>query len=274
MRSYLGLLQEVLETGEVRDDRTGTGTRSVFGRCFEHDLKAQPWGIQNFPLLTTKRVHWNSVVGELLWFLSGSSNNNDLRKRGVTIWDEWADEDGDLGRIYGVQWTSWQRPDGSTVNQIEQAVDQIKNNPTSRRILVSAWNPGELDQMALPPCHTMFQFYVRFNQGKPTTLDCQMYQRSADIFLGVPFNIASYALLTAMMAKVCGLDAGKLRIVFGDLHLYSNHVEAAKTQLSRTTSDLPSLELKQPSSIFDFKPEDLKLIHYKPQPSIKALVAI
>ncbi len=264
MVQYLDLLRHVLEHGRFKTDRTGTGTYSVFGAQTRYPLA------NSFPLLTTKKLHVKSIIHELLWFLSGDTNVKSLNERGVTIWDEWADEDGDLGRIYGAQWTDWRTPDGRSINQIDQVIAEIQKNPDSRRLVVSAWNPGELDQMALPPCHTLFQFYV--SEGE---LSCQLYQRSADIFLGVPFNIASYALLTLMVAQVCGLKPGDFVHTFGDLHLYSNHVEQAKLQLSRTPGALPAMKLNTAiRNIHDFKFENFELIGYAPQAAIKAAVAV
>lgn len=264
MKNYLNLLQDILDKGTQKSDRTGTGTRSIFGYQMRFDLQ------EGFPLLTTKKLHLKSIIYELLWFLNGDTNVKYLQENGVRIWNEWADENGDLGRIYGKQWVAWQKPDGTTVNQIAQAVDQIKNNPDSRRIIVNAWNAGELDQMALTPCHALFQFYVA--NGK---LSCQLYQRSADVFLGVPFNIASYALLTMMMAQVCDLEYGEFVITFGDTHLYSNHEEQANLQLSREPRALPRLLLNpEVKDIFSFKYEDFTLVDYDPHPHIKAKVAV
>lgn len=264
MKAYLNLMEKVLNEGEERVDRTGTGTKSLFGRQLRFDLG------KGFPLLTTKKVHFKSVMHELLWFLSGDTNVKYLQENGVRIWNEWADEQGDLGRVYGAQWRSWQKPSGEKVDQIAQVVKSIKENPTSRRHLVVAFNPGELDQMALPPCHAFFQFYV--SGGK---LSCQLYQRSADVFLGVPFNIASYAALTMMMAQVCDLVPGEFVHTFGDVHLYLNHVEQAKMQLKRDCKTLPRLILKQSiKNIFDFKYEDFELVGYEPHPRIKAEVSV
>jgi thymidylate synthase len=261
---YLDLLRDVLEHGARKDDRTGTGTFSVFGRQIRMDLA------QGFPLLTTKKLHIKSIVHELLWFLRGDTNIAYLKEHGVSIWDEWADADGDLGPVYGRQWRAWPAPDGHTIDQISRVIDQIRRSPDSRRMIVSAWNVGELDQMALMPCHALFQFYVA--NGK---LSCQLYQRSADIFLGVPFNIASYALLTCMIAQVCGLERGDFVHTFGDLHLYSNHVEQAREQLARTPRVLPKLVLNPDvSSIFDFRYEDIRIVDYDPWPAIKASVAV
>ncbi|HMP83283.1 MAG TPA: thymidylate synthase [Verrucomicrobiota bacterium] len=264
MIQYLDLLRHVLEHGKFKSDRTGTGTYSVFGAQTRYSLR------DTFPLLTTKKTHLKSITYELLWFLRGETNVRWLQERGVTIWDEWADKDGNLGRVYGAQWCDWKTADGRSINQIDDVITQIKNNPDSRRLIVSAWNPGEVDKMALPPCHTMFQFYV--SDGE---LSCQLYQRSADIFLGVPFNIASYALLTLMVAQVCGLKPGEFVHTFGDLHLYSNHVEQAKLQLSREPRPLPRMKLN-PSvkNIHDFKFEDFTLEGYDPHPAIKAPIAV
>ncbi|MBU6416967.1 MAG: thymidylate synthase [Xanthomonadaceae bacterium] len=280
MQIYLDLLRDVLEHGARKDDRTGTGTRSVFGRQIRMDLA------QGFPLLTTKKLHIKSIVHELLWFLRGDSNIAYLKEHGVSIWDEWADEHGELGPVYGRQWRAWPTPDGRTIDQITQVIEQIKRNPDSRRMLVSAWNVGELDRMALMPCHALFQFYVAPSTSSgqaPSTgsgrgngkLSCQLYQRSADIFLGVPFNIASYALLTCMVAQVCGLERGDFVHTFGDLHLYSNHVEQAQEQLARTPRPLPKLALNPDvQSLFDFRFEDIRVVDYNPWPAIKAPVAV
>ncbi|MDD2686287.1 MAG: thymidylate synthase [Gallionella sp.] len=264
MRQYLALMQHVLDHGTTKSDRTGTGTTSVFGYQMRFDLS------QGFPLVTTKKCHLKSIVHELLWFLQGSTNTKYLKENGVSIWDEWADENGNLGPVYGKQWRSWETIDGRVIDQIKIAVDQLKNNPDSRRIIVSAWNVGELDKMALAPCHAFFQFYVA--DGK---LSCQLYQRSADIFLGVPFNIASYALLTMMMAQVCGLKAGDFVHTFGDAHLYSNHMEQTALQLSREPRALPTMKINaEVKDIFAFKFEDFTLEGYDPHPAIKAPVAI
>lgn len=264
MIQYLDLLRHVLERGKFKPDRTGTGCYSVFGAQARFPLA------ESFPLLTTKKLHVKSIIHELLWFLAGDTNAKSLQEHGVTIWDEWAREDGELGRIYGAQWTDWRTPDGRSINQIDAVVREIQRNPDSRRLIVTAWNPGELDQMALPPCHTLFQFYVSEGQ-----LSCQLYQRSADIFLGVPFNIASYALLTLMVAQVCDLKPGDFVHTFGDLHLYSNHVEQAKLQLSRTPRPLPALKLNPAvKNLHDFKYEDFELTGYDPHPPIKAPVAV
>ncbi len=264
MRQYLDLMQHVLDHGTKKSDRTGTGTTSVFGHQMRFDLS------QGFPLVTTKKCHLKSIIHELLWFLQGSTNTKYLKDNGVSIWDEWADENGNLGPVYGKQWRSWETIDGRVIDQIKIAVDQLKNNPDSRRIIVSAWNVGELDKMALAPCHAFFQFYVA--DGK---LSCQLYQRSADIFLGVPFNIASYALLTMMMAQVCGLKAGDFVHTFGDAHLYSNHMEQTALQLSREPRALPTMKINPDvKDIFGFKFEDFTLEGYDPHPAIKAPVAI
>jgi len=264
MRQYLDLMQHVLDHGTTKSDRTGTGTTSVFGYQMRFDLS------KGFPLVTTKKCHLKSIVHELLWFLQGSTNTKYLKDNGVSIWDEWADESGNLGPVYGKQWRSWEAVDGRVIDQIKIAVDQLKNNPDSRRIIVSAWNVGELDRMALAPCHAFFQFYVA--GGK---LSCQLYQRSADIFLGVPFNIASYALLTMMMAQVCGLEYGDFVHTFGDAHLYSNHMEQTALQLSREPRPLPTMKINpEVRDIFGFRFEDFTLEGYDPHPAIKAPVAI
>ena len=264
MRAYLDLMQHVLDHGTTKSDRTGTGTTSVFGYQMRFDLS------QGFPLVTTKKCHLRSIIHELLWFLQGDTNIRYLKENGVSIWDEWADEQGNLGPVYGKQWRSWAAPDGRTIDQIRIAVDQIKNNPDSRRIIVSAWNVADLEQMALAPCHAFFQFYVV--DGK---LSCQLYQRSADIFLGVPFNIASYALLTMMMAQVCDLEPGDFVHTFGDAHLYSNHMEQTREQLSREPRPLPTMKINpEVKDIFSFKYEDFTLEGYDPHPAIKAPVAV
>jgi thymidylate synthase len=264
MRNYLDLMQHVLDHGTLKSDRTGTGTTSVFGYQMRFNLE------NGFPLVTTKKCHLRSIIHELLWFLQGETNIKYLKENGVSIWDEWADENGNLGPVYGKQWRSWATIDGRVIDQIKIAVDQIKNNPDSRRIIVSAWNVGELDKMALAPCHAFFQFYVA--DGK---LSCQLYQRSADIFLGVPFNIASYALLTMMMAQVCGLKAGDFVHTLGDAHLYSNHMEQTQLQLSREPRPLPIMKINpEVKDIFAFKFEDFTLEGYDPHPAIKAPVAI
>jgi thymidylate synthase len=264
MIQYLQLLQHVLEHGKHRPDRTGTGTYAVFGAQTRFDLS------QGFPLLTTKKLHVKSIIYELLWFLRGDTNVKYLNERGVTIWDEWADAEGNLGRVYGAQWSDWRTPDGKSINQIDQVIEQIEKNPHSRRHIVSAWNVGELDQMALPPCHVLFQFFVM--DGR---LSCQLYQRSADLFLGVPFNIASYALLTLMVAQVCGLKPGEFVHTFGDLHLYANHIEQAKLQLTREPRPLPQMKLNpKVTNIHAFAYEDFELSGYDPHPSIKAPIAV
>jgi len=264
MTEYLDLLRHVLENGKFKADRTGTGTYSVFGAQTRFDLR------QNFPALTTKKLHLRSIIYELLWFLRGETNVRWLQENKVTIWDEWADANGNLGRVYGAQWSDWRAADGRSINQIDAVIDQIKKNPDSRRLIVSAWNVGEIDQMALPPCHALFQFYV--SEGE---LSCQLYQRSADIFLGVPFNIASYAMLTMMVAQVCDLRPGDFVHTFGDLHLYSNHVEQAKLQLAREPRSLPQLKLNPAvKNIHDFKFEDFELVNYDPHPGIKAPIAV
>jgi thymidylate synthase len=260
---YEDLLRDVLTEGTLKGDRTGTGTRSVFGRQIRYDLA------QGFPLITTKRVHLKSVVYELLWFLRGDSNVRWLQERGVKIWDDWADDSGELGPVYGVQWRSWPTPDGGHVDQIAKVVDQIRTNPDSRRHVVTAWNPAEVDDMALPPCHALFQFYVA--DGK---LSCQLYQRSADLFLGVPFNIASYALLTHMVAAQTGLGVGEFVWTGGDCHIYENHVEQVRTQLARDPYPYPSLRLAPRESIFDYEFEDIEVLGYVSHPTIKAPIAV
>ena len=265
MRSYLDLLRLVLEHGTPRADRTGVGTRAIFGAQARFDLRT------SFPLLTTKKVHLKSVVYELLWFLRGETNTRFLREHGVTIWDEWADEHGDLGPVYGKQWRSWQRPDGGTTDQIAGVIEAIKKTPHSRRLIVNAWNAGELEAMALTPCHALFQFFV----GGEGLLSCQLYQRSADLFLGVPFNVASYALLTCMVAQVCGLRPGEFVHTFGDLHLYENHLEQARLQLGREPRALPTLRLNPAvRNIDDFRYEDVEVVGYDPHPGIKAPIAV
>lgn len=264
MQQYLQLLQHILDTGVQKEDRTGTGTISVFGHQMRFDLS------EGFPLVTTKKLHLKSIIYELLWFLKGDTNVAYLKEHGVRIWDEWADENGDLGPVYGRQWRSWEGADGKVYDQIKDAIHQIRTNPDSRRIIVNAWNVAELPQMALSPCHALFQFYVA--NGK---LSCQLYQRSADVFLGVPFNIASYALLTMMMAQVCGLEPGTFIHTFGDVHLYTNHVEQAKLQLTRTPFALPVMKLNpEVKDLFDFKFEDFTLENYEAHPHIKGIVAI
>jgi thymidylate synthase len=264
MRQYLDLLSHVLENGTDRGDRTGTGTRAVFGHQMRFDLS------KGFPLLTTKKLHIKSIVYELLWFLKGDSNVRWLQERGVSIWNEWADENGDLGPVYGVQWRSWPDGKGGQIDQIERLIEGIRSNPNSRRHIVTAWNPAEIDEMALPPCHVLFQFYVA--DGR---LSCQLYQRSADIFLGVPFNIASYALLTHMVAEATGLEVGDFIHTLGDAHLYRNHFEQARLQLTRTPRALPRLEIRRrPPTIFDFEFEDFAIRDYDADPNIKAPIAV
>jgi thymidylate synthase len=264
MKQYQDLMRHVLEHGTKKEDRTGTGTLSVFGYQMRFDLA------DGFPMITTKKLHLKSIVHELLWFLAGDTNIKYLKDNGVRIWDEWADENGDLGPVYGYQWRSWPTPDGGSIDQITNLVNMIKKNPDSRRLIVSAWNPSLIDQMALPPCHCLFQFYVA--DGK---LSCQLYQRSADIFLGVPFNIASYALLTLMVAQVCGLKPGEFVHTFGDAHLYTNHIDQAHEQLSRAPKKLPEMHLNpHVTNLFDFKFEDFELVGYEAHPHIKAAVAV
>ncbi|QFP78057.1 thymidylate synthase [Deinococcus sp. AJ005] len=264
MQPYLDLMRQILDHGAVKTDRTGTGTRSIFGAQMRFDLA------DGFPLVTTKKIHLKSVIHELLWFLSGSSNVGYLQDNGVKIWDEWADEQGELGPVYGVQWRNWPTPDGRHIDQIAQVVDQIRTNPDSRRLIVSAWNVGEIENMALPACHALFQFYVA--DGR---LSCQLYQRSADVFLGVPFNIASYALLTMMVAQVCDLQPGDFVWTGGDCHLYSNHLEQAREQLTRNPRPLPTMHLNPDvKDLLDFKYADFKLTGYEPHPHIKATVAV
>ena len=257
-------MQKVLDEGQEKSDRTGTGTLSIFGHQMKFDLS------KGFPLVTTKKVHLKSIIHELIWFLQGSTNISYLKENGVSIWDEWADENGDLGPVYGAQWRSWPDGNNGTIDQIENLINGIKNNPDSRRHIVSAWNPALVDEMALPPCHSLFQFYVANGE-----LSCQLYQRSADIFLGVPFNIASYALLTHMIAQVCNLKAGKFVHTLGDAHLYINHLEQAKLQLSREVMGLPELKLSSNvNNIFDFKFEDIEIINYESHPAISAPIAV
>jgi thymidylate synthase len=264
MKQYLDLMRQIREHGARKEDRTGTGTLSVFGPQLRFDLQA------GFPLVTTKKIHLRSVVYELLWFLRGETNVAWLREHGVTIWDEWADERGELGPVYGKQWRAWLAPDGRTIDQIAQAVEQLRRNPDSRRIMVSAWNVGELDRMKLMPCHALFQFYVAGGR-----LSCQLYQRSADVFLGVPFNIASYALLTHMLAQQCDLEPGEFIWTGGDTHLYLNHLDQADQQLTRTPLPLPRLTLRRrPASIFDYEYEDFEFVNYQHHAAIKAPVAV
>ncbi|KTD00597.1 thymidylate synthase [Fluoribacter gormanii] len=264
MKTYLNLLEHILQHGNQKTDRTGTGTLSVFGYQMRFDLR------QGFPLVTTKKLHMRSIVHELLWFLKGDTNISYLNENGVTIWDEWADSNGELGPIYGKQWRNWPTPDGRTIDQLSDVIQQIKTNPDSRRLLVSAWNVGELDQMALMPCHALFQFYVANK-----TLSCQLYQRSADVFLGVPFNIASYALLTHMVAEQCNLNVGDFIWTGGDCHLYLNHLEQARTQLSREPFPLPTLNIKRkPQSLFEYVYDDFEFVNYQSHPAIKAPIAV
>ena len=263
MKQYLNLLQHVLDNGTQKGDRTGTGTISTFGYQTRYDLS------EGFPMVTTKKLHLKSIIHELLWFLQGDTNIKYLKENGVRIWDEWADENGNLGPVYGYQWRSWPTPNGGSIDQITNVINSIKNNPNSRRHMVSAWNPALVDDMALPPCHTMFQFYVA--DGK---LSCQLYQRSADSFLGVPFNIGSYALLTMMMAQVCGLEAGDFVHTFGDLHIYNNHLEQVDLQLTREPKKLPIMKMNPDiKDLFDFKFEDFELVDYEYHPHIKGLVS-
>ena len=264
MLQYLTLLEKVMSEGVTRDDRTGTGTKSIFGYQMRFDLS------KGFPLLTTKKLHLRSIIHELLWFLSGDTNISYLKENGVSIWDDWADENGDLGPVYGYQWRSWQTSDGRQIDQIKNLVEQLKNNPDSRRHIITAWNPADVDDMALPPCHCLFQFYIA--DGK---LSCQLYQRSADIFLGVPFNIASYALLTMMLAQVLELEPGDFVHTLGDAHLYLNHLEQAQTQISRLPGALPTMKINpEKKGIFDFVFEDFSLEDYEAQPHIRAPIAV
>jgi thymidylate synthase len=264
MKQYLDLMQDILDNGAHKSDRTGTGTLSVFGRQMRFDLS------KGFPLVTTKKLHLRSIIYELLWFLNGDTNIKYLNENGVTIWDEWADENGELGPVYGHQWRSWPAPDGKSIDQITQVLNQIRQKPDSRRHIVTAWNPSEVDKMALPPCHAMFQFYVA--DGK---LSCQLYQRSADFFLGVPFNIASYALLTHMFAQQCDLLPGDFVWTGGDVHLYTNHLDQAKLQLSREPYPLPTLNIRRkPDTIFDYRFEDFEIVNYQAHPAIKAPIAV
>jgi thymidylate synthase len=269
MRAYLDLLAKILRDGAPKEDRTGTGTLSIFGYQMRFDLSA------GFPMVTTKKLHWKSIAHELLWFLSGDTNIAYLKEHGVGIWDEWADANGDLGPVYGRQWRSWAAPDGRTIDQISNVIDEIKRNPFSRRLIVSAWNPADIPDMALAPCHCLFQFNVRDDADGVRRLDLQLYQRSGDVFLGAPFNIASYALLTEMAAQVCGLAPGDFVHSFGDAHLYRNHLEQARLQLSREPRPLSRLKLnRQVKSIFDFHFEDIVLENYDPHPAIRAPVAV
>ena len=264
MKQYLDLVKLVYTSGIEKTDRTGTGTKSIFGHQMRFDLS------KGFPLVTTKKIHVKSVVHELLWFLKGDTNIKYLKDHKVRIWDEWADENGDLGPVYGYQWRSWPAPNGKHIDQVSQLIEQIKNNPNSRRLIVSAWNVGEIENMALPPCHAFFQFYVA--DGK---LSCQLYQRSADIFLGVPFNISSYALLTMMIAQVCDLEPGEFIHTFGDAHLYSNHLEQTELQLSREVRSLPKMKINPDvKNLFDFTIDDFELTDYNPHPHIKGVVAV
>lgn len=273
MKQYLDLLRHVMSNGAQKEDRTGTGTVSVFGYQMRFNLE------EGFPLLTTKKLHTKSIIHELLWFLKGDTNIEYLKKNGVTIWDDWADENGNLGPVYGHQWRSWSAADGRTIDQIAQVIDTIKKNPDSRRMIVSAWNVGDIDKMKLPPCHALFQFYItppNLPKGEERgKLSCQLYQRSADIFLGVPFNIASYALLTFMIAQVCGLKPGEFIHTLGDAHIYSNHFDQVNLQLTRTPNPLPALQMNPLiKNIFDFKYEDFFISNYNPHPHIKASVAV
>ncbi|WP_420318791.1 thymidylate synthase [Ekhidna sp.] len=264
MQQYLNLMQHILDNGTEKGDRTGTGTKSVFGYQMRFDLS------EGFPCVTTKKLHLRSIIHELLWFLQGDQNIKYLKENGVSIWDEWADEEGNLGPVYGVQWRNWETPDGRKIDQIKKLIEGIKTNPNSRRHIVSAWNVADVDEMALPPCHTLFQFYVA--DGK---LSCQLYQRSADVFLGVPFNIASYALFTMMVAQVCDLKPGDFVHTFGDAHLYNNHMEQAHLQLSRSPRSLPTMKINpEVKDIFSFKFEDFELVNYDPHPHIKGAVAV
>jgi thymidylate synthase len=264
MKQYLDLLEHVLKNGDIKEDRTGTGTNSIFGWQMRFNLK------EGLPLLTTKKLHLKSIIHELLWFINGDTNISYLKKNNVSIWNEWADENGDLGPVYGKQWRRWEAPDGRKLDQLDDVIRSIKNNPNSRRMIVSAWNPSDVGSMALPPCHCLFQFYVS-NQK----LSCQLYQRSADIFLGVPFNIASYAILTHMIANVCGLSVGDFVHTLGDAHIYNNHLDQVQTQLLRDTMTLPSLNFRKKfDTINDFQYEDFEIVNYNPHPSISAPVAV
>jgi len=264
MQTYLNLLSTILEKGDTKEDRTGTGTKSIFGYQMRFDLN------EGFPIVTTKKVHLKSIIHELLWFLAGDTNVRYLNDNGVKIWNEWADKNGELGPVYGSQWRSWPTRDGQAIDQIQQVASTIKSNPNSRRLIVSAWNVAEIDNMALPPCHCLFQFYV--SNGR---LSCQLYQRSADVFLGIPFNIASYALLTMMMAQACDLELGDFVHTLGDAHLYSNHLDQAKVQLARSPMKLPTVVINpKVHSIFDFKYEDFEIKNYQPHPHIKAAIAV
>lgn len=269
MQEYLQLLQKIINTGVDKSDRTGTGTRSLFGYQMRFDLQ------NGFPLVTTKKLHLKSIIYELLWFLKGDTNVEYLQKHGVRIWDEWADENGNLGPVYGKQWRSWDGANGKTVDQVSELIEQLKTNPDSRRLIISAWNVADLPEMKLMPCHCLFQFYTTPTEGGKRKLSCQLYQRSADVFLGVPFNIASYALLTLMIAQVCDMEPGEFVHSFGDVHLYKNHFEQAELQLTRKPFPLPQMKLNsEVKNIFDFKFEDFELINYQSHPSIKAPVAV
>jgi thymidylate synthase len=269
MEQYLQLLQKIIKTGTDKSDRTGTGTRSLFGYQMRFDLQ------EGFPLVTTKKLHLKSIIYELLWFLKGDTNVEYLQKNGVRIWDEWADENGNLGPVYGKQWRSWEGANGKTVDQVSDLIEQLKGNPDSRRLIISAWNVADLPEMKLMPCHCLFQFYTTNTQTGGRKLSCQLYQRSADVFLGVPFNIASYALLTMMIAQVCDMEAGEFIHSFGDVHLYKNHFEQAELQLTRKPFPLPQMKVNpEVKNIFDFKFEDFELMNYQSHPSIKAPVAV
>lgn len=269
MQQYLELLQKIIDTGVDKNDRTGTGTRSLFGYQMRFNLK------DGFPLVTTKKLHLKSIIYELLWFLKGDTNVEYLQKNGVRIWDEWADENGDLGPVYGKQWRNWKGANGKTVDQVSELIEQLKTNSDSRRLIISAWNVADLPEMKLMPCHCLFQFYTSQTEGGRRRLSCQLYQRSADIFLGVPFNIASYALLTMMIAQVCNMEAGEFIHSFGDVHLYKNHFEQAELQLTRKPFSLPQMKINsEVKSIFDFQFEDFQLQNYQSHPSIKAPVAV